>query len=126
ALSLKRLNALRGSSQFDLILVYREMFPLGPALIERLLAARHRPPIVFDFDDAIFLPSVSEANRLIAALKTPGKVASIVRLSDQVVVGNDYLKAYANHFNWQVTMTPTSVDTPRFTPRSAAARPAVT
>jgi hypothetical protein len=33
ALSLKRLNALRGSSQFDLILVYREMFPLGPALI---------------------------------------------------------------------------------------------
>src|SRR5262245_46587144 len=78
ALSMKRLGALRMASEFDVILLYREMFPIGPAIVERLLARRSGPPIVFDFDDAIFLPSVSDANRLIAALKQPRKVASIV------------------------------------------------
>jgi glycosyltransferase involved in cell wall biosynthesis len=120
ALSLKRLNSLRRSSQFDLILVYREMFPLGPALIERILAARQRPPIVFDFDDAIFLPSVSDANRLIGALKQPQKVASIIRHSDHVIAGNEFLADYARRFNRAVTTIPTSVDTERFVPSARA------
>jgi glycosyltransferase involved in cell wall biosynthesis len=120
ALSLKRLNSLRRSSQFDLILVYREMFPLGPALIERMLAARQRPPIVFDFDDAIFLPNVSDANRLIGALKQPQKVASIIRHSDHVIAGNEFLADYARRFNRAVTTIPTSVDTERFVPSAQA------
>ena len=117
-LSLKRLDSLRGLSHVDLVLIYREIFPIGPALVERLLAMRSRPPIVFDFDDAIFLPSVSDANRLIAALKFPGKVASVVRHSDHVVAGNEYLAAYARRFNDAVTMIPTCVDTTKFVPRS--------
>ena len=116
ALSLKRLGSLRGASRYDLILVYREMFPVGPAVVERLLAARGRPPVVFDFDDAIFLPSVSEANRLISALKQPQKVASIIRHSDHVITGNEFLADYARRFNTKVTTIPTCVDTDRFVP----------
>ena len=71
---------------------------------------------MLDFDDAIFLPSVSDANRLIAAFKQPQKVASIVRHSDHVIVGNDYLASYARRFNDAVTMIPTSVDTQQFVP----------
>ena len=37
-------------------------------------------PIVYDFDDAIFLPSVSEANRSISFLKYPGRWPQIIRL----------------------------------------------
>jgi glycosyltransferase involved in cell wall biosynthesis len=131
ALSVKRLDSLRGLSEFDVIFIYREIFPIGPAIVERLLAMGGRPPIVFDFDDAIFLPSVSDANRLIATLKFPGKVASIVAHSDHVVAGNDYLAAYARRFNDAVTMIPTCVDTTTFVPRSdrpagaAAATPVV-
>jgi glycosyltransferase involved in cell wall biosynthesis len=116
-LSLKRLDSLRERQRFDLIFIYREIFPIGPAIVERLLSLAKRPPVVFDFDDAIFLPSVSEANQFLSALKFPGKVASIVRHSDHVVAGNDYLAAYARRFNPAVTVIPTCVDTTRFVPR---------
>jgi glycosyltransferase involved in cell wall biosynthesis len=117
-LSLRRLQSLSSVNAYDLLLVYREIFPVGPAIVERLLALPGRPPIVFDFDDAMFLPSVSDANRLIAALKFPGKLATIVRVSDHVLAGNDYLAAYARRFNDAVTMIPTCVDTTKFVPRS--------
>ena len=121
-LSLRRLGSLLATaSRFDVVFIYREMFPLGPPLVERLLAARGRPPIVFDFDDAIFLPSVSEANRLISALKQPGKVSTIIRHSNHVIAGNDYLAAYARRFNDAVTVIPTSVDLSRFVPRLGSA-----
>jgi glycosyltransferase involved in cell wall biosynthesis len=121
ALSVKRLDSLRDSSQFDLVLIYREIFPIGPAVIERLLGWRRSPPVVFDFDDAIFLASVSDANRLIGALKRPQKVASIIRHSSHVIAGNEYLASYARRFNPAVTMIPTSVDTERFVPASDGA-----
>ena len=65
---------------------------------------------------------MSDANRLIAALKQPQKVASIIRHSDHVIAGNEYLADYARRFNPAVTMIPTCVDTDRFVP--AAETPA--
>jgi glycosyltransferase involved in cell wall biosynthesis len=118
-LSVQRLDALRDVSRYDAILLYREIFPIGPAVIERLLGSGGRPPIVFDFDDAIFLPSVSDANRLISALKQPGKVATIIRQSAHVVVGNEYLASYARRFSNAVTVIPTCVDTTKFVPSSS-------
>lgn len=119
-LSIKRLDSLRDAQRFDAILIYREIFPIGPALIERLLEMRRRPPVVFDFDDAIFLPSVSEANRLIGALKQPKKVATIIRHCDHVIAGNEYLANYARRFNGEVTVIPTCVDTTKFVPSPEA------
>lgn len=116
ALVLRRLWTLRTVNAYDVIFIYREIFPVGPAVIESLLALPGCPPIVFDFDDAIFLPSVSEANRLIVTFKMPGKVATIIRRSAEVVVGNGYLADYARRFNRNVTVIPTSVNTDSFTP----------
>lgn len=115
-LSLKRLQSLRRLSDFDLVLIYREIFPIGPAIVEGLLARGTGPPIVFDFDDAIFLPNVSDANRVIGVLKQPRKVAAIIRASDHVITGNEYLADYARRFNPAVTTIPTSVDTTLFVP----------
>jgi glycosyltransferase involved in cell wall biosynthesis len=126
-LSLKRLATLRGVSRFDVVFIYRELFPIGPAIVERLLSMVDRTPIVFDFDDAVFLPSVSgvsEANRFISAWKFPGKFATIIGLADQVIAGNEYLASYARRLNPSVTVIPTCVDTNTFAP--SADREAVT
>jgi glycosyltransferase involved in cell wall biosynthesis len=116
ALTMRRLRELFTLSRYDLVLLYREAIPLGPPIIEWLVARRGLP-IVYDFDDAIFLPNVSEANRAFAFLKNPGRVAQILRLSRRVVVGNEYLAAYARQHNSSVTVIPTAVDTERFVPR---------
>ena len=70
-LALKHLASLRDLGQFDVLYLYREMLPIGPALVERLLAMRARPPVILDFDDAIFLPSVSDARCFSASLAKP-------------------------------------------------------
>lgn len=117
-LALGRLDSLRDVSHYDLLFIYREAFPIGPPLIERWLAGSGKPPIVYDFDDAVFLPNVSDANRLIVSLKWAGKVPKIVGLSDQVIAGNDYLAAFARRHNPSVVTIPTCVDTAKFTPRT--------
>ena len=99
SLSLRQLNVLSNGRPYDVLWLYREIFPIGPAFMEWLLSVTGHPPIVFDFDDAIFLPSTSEANQLIAALKVPSKVATIVRRSTEIVAGNDFLADYARQFN---------------------------
>ena len=117
SLSLRQLNVLSTGRPYDVLWLYREIFPIGPAFMEWLLSVTGHPPMVFDFDDAIFLPSTSEANQLIAALKVPSKVATIVRRSSEIVAGNDFLAAYARQFNPAVTTIPTCVDTTVFRPR---------
>src|SRR4029450_12511073 len=85
--------------------------------------ARGGVPIVYDFDDAIFLPSVSEANQAILFLKSTSKPAEIIRFSRHVMVGNEFLAQYARRYSQHVTVVPTAVDTTRFAPRPAGSRP---
>lgn len=116
ALTLRRINELYSMKEYDLVFLYREAIPAGPPFIERLIASQGIP-IVYDFDDAIFLPAVSEANKAVSFLKKPERVADILRLSTQVTVGNEFLASYARQYNPRVTVIPTAVDTNRFVPR---------
>ncbi len=121
--TIARVVTLFHRHQYDVMFISREAFPIGPAVFEAALAASG-VPLVYDFDDAVFLENVpentSDANRYLAALKYPGKIASIIRRSDQVIAGNEYLAAYARRFNPSVHVIPTSVDVDAFVPRSDA------
>ena len=122
ALSMRRVKELLTVKDYDLVWLYREAIPVGPPVVERLIAARG-VPIVYDFDDAIFLPNVSEANKAVGFLKRPGRVATIARQSRKVVVGNEFLAQYARRYNQDVTVIPTAVDTTRFVPRPPDVEP---
>jgi glycosyltransferase involved in cell wall biosynthesis len=117
-----RLRTVLQHGRYDLVVIYREALPVGPPVIESLLAGA-RMPLVYDFDDAVFLPNTSEANRWIAALKRPGKTGVIIRRCDQVIAGNEYLASYARRFNPSVHVIPTAIDVDLFVPRAAMRKP---
>jgi glycosyltransferase involved in cell wall biosynthesis len=118
ALAARRWLELLTVGKYDVIFLYREAIPLGPPWLEWMIA-KSNVPIVYDFDDAIFLPAVSQANRVIAFLKQPGRVTTILEHSRRVVVGNEYLAAFARRHNQDVTVIPTAVDTTKFAPRTS-------
>jgi glycosyltransferase involved in cell wall biosynthesis len=111
----RRAKCLRHVKEFDLVYVQRETALVGPALFEHRIRMK-KVPYVFDFDDAIFLPNASEANRAFALLKFPGKTATACKLAAHVMAGNDYLAQYASQFNPNVTVVPTTIDTEKFRP----------
>lgn len=116
ARSAAHVAAARG---YDAVLIHRAICLAGPAVLERVVSILGRP-VIFDFDDAIFLLHTSDANRGLGWLKFPGKTATICRLSSHVVVGNAWLGEFARRFNPNVTVIPSSVDIDRFRPRAAA------
>jgi glycosyltransferase involved in cell wall biosynthesis len=113
-----RVKALRG--RYDLALIHREAYPIGPPLIERWLA--RRVPIVYDFDDAVYLPNTSEANKMIGFLKRPAKIAEVVKLSTEVIAGNPHLGDYARRYSTHVNVIPTCVDTEVWKPTTQPPR----
>lgn len=120
--SLARLADLAlGCFKADVFFVFREMLPVGPPLLECAFS-RLRVPMVYDFDDAIFLPSVSEANRRFQWLKSPPeKVGRICSYADHVTVGNEHLREYASRFSKSVTVIPTTIDTDLYRPKDSTA-----
>lgn len=110
---LGRLDDVRAAADADVVLLHREAFPAGGAFIERRLAATGTP-LVFDFDDAIYLRDVSPANRWAAVLKRPRKTEEILSLATVVLAGNDHLAAYARRFAGDVRVLPTVIDTERY------------
>ncbi len=103
-------------AKWDLIYLYRELLPVGPTLLERWVAAQGIP-VIYDFDDAIFLPAASPANQRFQWLKQPQKTGEICRLSTHVIVGNSYLAGYARRWTPKVTVIPTTIDTDVYQPK---------
>jgi glycosyltransferase involved in cell wall biosynthesis len=116
--SLRRLGELVRSGGHDVVYVYREAAPLGPAWIEARLGRRQ--PLVFDFDDAIYLPAHAEANAAARFLKRPGRVADVCRLARHVTVGNETLAGFARRHASAVTVIPSTIDTEAYVVRERA------
>ena len=118
--AVKRLRSVALPRKVDAWFVQREAFFLLNEWSEWL--AHLRAPVVFDFDDAIWIHSISEANRRFAFLKNVSKIPRIVELAHTVIAGNEYLATWARSHSRNVHVIPTCVDTERFSPPTS--RPA--
>ncbi|WP_233636062.1 glycosyltransferase family 4 protein [Hymenobacter setariae] len=107
----RRLALLLTLGKYDFVFIHREAAPIGPPVLEWLIAKVWCKKIIYDFDDAIWLANTSEANRLAAGLKWHQKVASICRWAYKNSCGNSYLAAYAGQFNANTVVNPTTIDT---------------
>ena len=107
---LRRAGDLYRARNVDLVFIHREACPIGPPFFEWCFWVM-RKPVVFDFDDAVFLPNSNILTPALRFLKCPWKVEKILRMSRSVIVANGYLEAYARRFNTNVSVIPTVVDT---------------
>lgn len=109
----RRLSLVRKVKEYDLVYILREAALLGPPVFERLIA-QSGVPVVFDFDDAIFVSYRSPSNGYLSYLKFASKTRTICRISSHVMVGNPYLAEYARQVNDRVTVIPTTIDTEKY------------
>lgn len=99
--------------KYDVVFIHRESCPFGLPVFEWIIYM-FRKPIIFDFDDAIFLENYNPANRFYRFLKFPSKTKAIIKMASRVIVANRFLEEYASKFNPRVYVIPTPIDTQKF------------
>jgi len=100
------------SRKFDILFLQRTTFPFK---LELLLKLANRN-IIFDIDDAIYLPD-KEGKDIITRIKQYVKkteVISILRISRAIIVENEYIKNFVSQYCNYVYKIPGPIDTERF------------
>jgi len=113
-----RLAQVIAAAHADVVLVHREVWPLAGMVHEEVLRGCN-PRFVFDLDDAVYLPNVSQANRSVGFLKSAGKSAWLARHAAAVSAGNRFLADWAVREGADakdVFLVPTAVDTDAWRP----------
>lgn len=109
----KRLFQILYLNKSDVVIVYRELHWFHCPILLGLLR-RKTQKLIFDFDDAIFLPS---NNFIVDCIKQPKrKTIHFIKHADVVITGNNYLKDFSVAFNKNTFLIPTVVDTHYFIP----------
>jgi glycosyltransferase involved in cell wall biosynthesis len=113
-----RIADLARSVRARAVLIHREAALVGPPVIEWLLARVLNRPIVFDLDDAIWVPYASPTYGALLSrlLKMPQKTSFTVRAAAHIIAGNHHVADYARRHNANVELIPTVVDTDLFRP----------
>ena len=116
--SLRQLSKMLYVKSYDAVIVYREAMLWGKPWIEKYIT-KLGIPIIHDFDDAIWLPVKSQINMpmfIKRFLKSEKKFDEIMKLSNRIVVCNNYLAQHANLLNKNTTIIPIVINTDHFKP----------
>jgi glycosyltransferase involved in cell wall biosynthesis len=105
----RRLRDVLAAERFDVVVIQRDLFPFGPPLLERLLAARN-PALVYDTDDATYLRPAFTPSTVFQRLRRFDKVADVVRRARWVSVATESIASWARRYNTQVSVVPMAVD----------------
>ena len=105
---------------YDAVVVAREAAMIGGPLVERWVAARGIP-LIYDFDDAVWLRRADGGRGFSWLLRMPAKTGEICRMASHVTAGSGLLAEYARRFTPHVTVLPTSIELAR-TPMLPPAR----
>ena len=110
----QRLMRLLKGGDHEIVWVHYEVFPFLPGLLD-LLATRNGPAIVVDFDDATF-HTYDQHRSMLVRHALGRRLEPLLRRSDLVLCGNEYLLSYASRHAGQCRVLPTVVDTQAYSP----------
>jgi glycosyltransferase involved in cell wall biosynthesis len=85
---------------------------IGTSFFEKMFSKK--APIIFDFDDSIWIQNVSEMNKRFSFLKNAEKTKDLIKLSSMIFAGNQYLANYASGLNKNIKIVPTTIDTDQY------------
>lgn len=105
-----RLKDVRRFRQFDIIFIQREALLLGSSYFEKK-AFQSGAYVIFDFDDSIWMPDTSPANKKWEFVKRPEKFYKNISYAHVVIAGNAYLAEKARTINPNTVVIPTTINT---------------
>ncbi|MBN1353755.1 MAG: glycosyltransferase family 4 protein [Candidatus Omnitrophica bacterium] len=96
----------------DIVFLQRSTFPFK---LEALLSVANRN-IVFDIDDAIYMPDRQEGGFLTSVKKfiKENEVVNVLKVSKAVIVENEYIRNYVCRYCKNIYKIPGPIDTERF------------
>lgn len=103
-----RLKILKKIDEFDAVYIFREAALIGPAFLEKMIA--RKKPLIYHFDDPIFVPYKSPSNGYLSYLKFFGKIKEIIKIAGVVIVNSTHLRDYALQYNKNVRRITNSFD----------------
>ena len=110
------------AAKHDAVFIQRSAAPVGPPVLEWFIVNVFRKPIIYDFDDAIWIKDPSTPSGL-EILKSYSQVEKLCKWAKVAIGGNAYLANYASNFSKKVRLIPTVVDTQgRYLPRKAQSK----
>lgn len=104
------------ATRADALVIARKAIPVGQPFAE-IGASVSGVPLVYDFDDAIFLDPPGTASLARSLARARWRCAALCALATRVLVGNEYLAAYARRYAHSVTVIPTTIDVDKHVPR---------
>lgn len=93
----------------EVVLVHREAVPVATTMVEGWAAAAG-VPLVYDLDDALWLPGAHPSGRR-WRMRTGGKVEALMARADLVLAGNEHIAQHARDHARTVVTMPTVIDT---------------
>jgi len=109
---LRRVRQLRRARDADAVLIHREVAPLAGAPLLRALDGG--PPVLFDLDDAVFLPAPGGSRWLRLLRRAEAETVALVRRAQVCLAGNAYLADFVRRAGGRALHLPTTVDTDVF------------
>lgn len=103
-LLIKRMAALLYGT-WDIIMIQRSF--ISESILKKL---KNKTPILFDFDDAIYLQGNKKSNR--------EKTGIMVRYAADIIIGSEYLNEFCSQFHRNGFVIPTPVETERIKPEN--------
>lgn len=107
----KRWNIIKKADEYDYVFIHRELDPIGISFLRKPLKNLTKAKVIFDLDDAIWIPNSSSSNKMFERFKNWIQASQLASLAYCISGGNSYLCEWGQKYSPQSKCIPTTVDT---------------
>lgn len=105
-------TVLFDASEYDVLVIEKELIPYTPAILEWYLKFRKIPYIV-DYDDAVW-HNYDLHRKSIVRFLFKNKISTVMKYATSIIAGSEYIKDYAIKFNKNIHKIPTVIDISKY------------